>query len=158
MASGINVVNDAVEILFDANQEVITLSAQTGVDAAALLNALPAAGQLITGNKVPVMHKKYRGTCSVLFHINQTKSGQYWPLLRFHTFKHGGIETAFNGLTWLQQQSESTDKVALPSEKTTPVVVRLQTQNKESRVTWTINLNAPIALTCSLLNINQPIC
>jgi hypothetical protein len=122
-----NVIDDAVNILFNASQEVMTIAAQAGVDAAALLNALPAAGQLITGNKVPVIHKKYRGTCSVLFHINQTKSGKFWPLLRFHTFKHGGIETEFNGLTWLQQQSESTAQVALPSKKISPVVVRRQT-------------------------------
>lgn len=98
-----NAPNDALDILFEASDEMISLAADVGIDGMKLLNALPASGQRLTGYAVPTLHKKYKGTCSIIFHINETKDGTFWPLLKFHTFKHGGIETTFNGLTWLNE-------------------------------------------------------
>jgi phage/plasmid primase-like uncharacterized protein len=91
------------EILNQADYSFCALAAEVGVDGAALLNNLPAPGYLMKGNEVPVLVSEYRNTCSVIFYINRTKSGLEWPLVRFYTFKHGGIERTFNGLKWLKE-------------------------------------------------------
>lgn len=95
--------NDALNILFDASNDVIALASDVGIDGRALLGALPADGSILTGRAVPVLHKKYRGTCRVIFHINKTKGGDFWPLLKFHSFKHGGVTSEFNGLIWVNK-------------------------------------------------------
>jgi putative DNA primase/helicase len=90
--------NQAFDILRRYAAEFIQLAEEVGIDGAALLEQLPAPGHLLTGYRVPVIHPKYRCVCSVILHVNQTKKGQYWPLVKFHSFKHGGDSRVFNGL------------------------------------------------------------
>ena len=82
--------------------EIISMAQQAGIDGNILLQQLPPPGRLFTGNKVPVIASKYRGTCSVLFYINISFQGLHVPFLRFHTFKHGGITLTFNGMEYLK--------------------------------------------------------
>ena len=96
---------DALSILASASNTIIALAKEVGIDASTLLQLLPASSALLKGSCVPVIHKKYRGACSVLLHINQTERGEYWPFLRFSTFKHGGLTAEFNGLMWLKEQN-----------------------------------------------------
>ncbi|MEE2003029.1 hypothetical protein QWY20_16340 [Alkalimonas sp. MEB108] len=91
-------------LLHQAQQAIVDVAAPLGIDAIALLAQLPEHSIRLTGRQVPVLHKRSRGTCSVLYYINQTPSGQAWPFLRFHTFKDGGITADFNGLRWLRSQ------------------------------------------------------
>ncbi|PKI12721.1 hypothetical protein [Colwellia sp. 12G3] len=100
----VNSPSDALTILARASSDVIAIAKEVGVDASALLLSLPASGVLLKGINVPVIHKKYRGTCSVMFYINQSTQGEYWPFLRFSTFKHGGLSCVFNGSTWLKER------------------------------------------------------
>lgn len=93
------------DILWQARNEIIALSAEVGIDGSALLNALPSSSQLLTGSQVPTLSPRYRGKCSVLFHIHQMRNGKSWPWMRLHTFKHGGISRVFNGLQWQRQNS-----------------------------------------------------
>lgn len=95
---------DALVILKKALHDVGMCAERAGIDVM-VINSLPVEGGLLKGKDVPVIHKKYRGTCSVLFHINKTEQGEYWPYIKFSTFKHGGIDEIFNGLTWLNNQN-----------------------------------------------------
>jgi len=97
---------DFYSILRLAQEQIIELAAEVGVDGQAVLANLPAPGHLWRGASVPVQTKSYRGSCSVLFHVNHTRSGFEWPLLRFHTFKNGGNARTFNGMQWLSQNQE----------------------------------------------------
>ncbi|MFT5815091.1 MAG: putative DNA primase/helicase [Psychroserpens sp.] len=112
---------DALSIIASASNTIIALAKEVGIDASTLLQLLPASNALLKGSCVPVIHKKYRGACSVLLHINQTERGEYWPFLRFSTFKHGGLTAEFNGLTWLKEQNSfkqtSVDNSASQYEK-----------------------------------------
>jgi hypothetical protein len=78
------------------------------------MSNLPAHGQLLKGMSVPVVHKKYKGTCSVLFYSNKTENGLCWPFFRFASFKHGGIERSFNGLEWLNKHK----RISIPKSYT----------------------------------------
>lgn len=98
---------DSCSILKQAYQDIVRLAAEVGIDGCEVLANLPAPGQLWHGASVPVVSASYRGSCSVLFHINSTASGQEWPLLRFHTFKQGGDARTFHGLQWLLKNSNS---------------------------------------------------
>ncbi|MFA0465425.1 toprim domain-containing protein [Vibrio breoganii] len=73
-------------------------AASVGIDGVKLFGNLPQSGEMMTGHSVPVIETKYRNTCSVLFYINHTQSGGTWPYFKFHTFKHGGVVSEFNGL------------------------------------------------------------
>ncbi|MGL4938855.1 toprim domain-containing protein [Shewanella sp.] len=95
------------DILWQARHDIIALAAEVGIDGSALLNALPSSGQLLIGSQVPTLSPRYRGKCSVLFHIHQMRNGQSWPWMRLHTFKHGGVSRVFNGLQW-QRQNRTT--------------------------------------------------
>lgn len=93
---------DTLTILNECATEFITAAAMVGIDGGRLLRRLPPSGTLLTGHQVPVLTAKYRGSCSVLFYINNACQGGNWPYVRFHTFKHGGLTTEFNGLrSWL---------------------------------------------------------
>lgn len=85
-------------ILQEFADEFISAAEAVGIDGHALLQRLPPAGTLLTGRNVPTCNPRYRGTCSVLLHINRDPQGNDWPYVRFHTFKHGGITTVFHGL------------------------------------------------------------
>ena len=85
--------------------EFIQLALEVGIDGAALLKQLPPTGHLLTGFRVPVVHPKYRYACSVIMHVNQTKQGQHWPLVKFHSFKNGGETRVFNGLQISRQHT-----------------------------------------------------
>lgn len=92
---------NAFDLLSHYAAEFIQLAQEVGIDGTELLQQLPDPGCLLTGFRVPVIHPKYRYSCSVLLHINKTHKGQYWPLVRFHSFKHGGETRVFNGLKLL---------------------------------------------------------
>lgn len=94
----------AQQILDQAFYQVCDLAGEVGIDANALLQALPPSGCLLKGREVPVLEPRYRGTCNVLFYENRLPSGNTWPFLRFFTFKQGGVERRFNGLRWLRDQ------------------------------------------------------
>lgn len=98
--------NTVQEILERAGQTLCALAAEVGVDGEALMAALPEPGYLMKGASVPVIAPNYKNTCSVLMFINTTKEGFTWPLVRFHTFKYGGIERTFNGLDWLRSHPD----------------------------------------------------
>lgn len=89
-----------MELLSMAWSEASTAANEVGIDLDALRRALPAPGTLMKGAQVPVLDRKYRHTCSVLFHVNRLPGGYEWPFLRFTTFKHGGLQRDFNGLRW----------------------------------------------------------
>jgi hypothetical protein len=101
----------AFEILQHYATEFIQLAEEVGIDGTELLKQLPAPGHLLTGYRVPVIHPKYRYACSVILHINQSKRGRYWPLVKFHCFKHGGDSRVFNGLQMLRQMQPLTAPV-----------------------------------------------
>ncbi len=89
------------DILQQAKPEIISIAEEVGIDGEAVLANLPAPGTFWQGSSVPVIQRRYRGACSVLFHVNNHRSGLAWPYFRFHTFKEGGDLRTFNGLTWL---------------------------------------------------------
>lgn len=95
---------DAIKLLHSAIDDIAGLANDVGIDAQQLLFNLPHTGVLIKGSDVPVIHKKYRGTCSVILHVNETKQGVFWPFMQLSTFKHGGVTRVFNGLQWLSEQ------------------------------------------------------
>lgn len=95
----------AEQVLTAAFAEICQLASETGIDGASLLRHLPHQG-LIKGQEVPVLAKRYRGACYVLFYINRLRNGHSWPFLRFYTFKDGGIERNFNGLRWQRQRGK----------------------------------------------------
>lgn len=88
---------DWQQILNDHYDEFCYLAQEVGIDGAALYQRLPASGQLLMGNAVPVITPSYRGKCSVLFYINYDSQGGSWPYIRFMSFKHGGVQRVFNG-------------------------------------------------------------
>ncbi len=90
----------AYDILSQAQNDIIQLAAEVGIDGSRLLHSMPPIGRLTSGNKVPVIAKRFKSSCSVIFHINKTSSGNEWPLLRLSTFKDGGATRIFNGLRW----------------------------------------------------------
>ena len=96
---------DAETILRHCADSFTAAAKAAGIDGEALLARMPPAGQLVTGRQVPVVSPAYRNTCSILFYLNWTRSGGSWPYVRFHTFKHGGITTEFNGLRCWQASS-----------------------------------------------------
>jgi putative DNA primase/helicase len=103
--------NNGFDMIQRYSIEFIQLALEVGIDGAALLKQLPPAGHLLTGFRVPVVHPKYRYACSVIMHLNQTKQGQYWPLVRFHSFKNGGETRVFNGLQISRQHTPIHAKV-----------------------------------------------
>ena len=106
-------------LLQQAQQAIVDVASPLGIDAITLLAQLPEHSMRLTGRQVPVLHKRYLGTCSVLYYINHTPCGQVWPFLRFHTFKDGGITADFNGLRWLRAQpaAASTQARTIPATK-----------------------------------------
>jgi putative DNA primase/helicase len=97
--------NNGFDMIQRYSIEFIQLALEVGIDGAALLKQLPPTGHLLTGFRVPVIHPKYRYACSVIMHINQTKQGQHWPLVKFHSFKNGGETRVFNGLQISRQHN-----------------------------------------------------
>lgn len=93
------------QIMAHARSDIQELAASVGIDGNALLDQLPEPGCLLKGNQVPVISRRDKGVCSVLFHLNQTRHGSTWPLLWFHTFRHGEMTCTFNGLRWWLSQS-----------------------------------------------------
>ncbi|MUK39236.1 hypothetical protein GNP82_16930 [Aliivibrio fischeri] len=91
----------ALDIIYTYQDEFIFSSNQVGIDGSKLLSCFPSAGSMLKGRNVPVLENKYRGTCSVLFYVNRTRSGQEYPFVQFRTFKHGGITSEFNGIKYL---------------------------------------------------------
>src|SRR5690554_3110379 len=94
------------QIMAHARSDIQELAASVGIDGNALLDQLPEPGCLLKGNQVPVISRRDKGVCSVLFHLNQTRHGSTWPLLWFHTFRHGEMTCTFNGLRWWLNQSK----------------------------------------------------
>ncbi|WP_095499162.1 toprim domain-containing protein [Paraferrimonas haliotis] len=97
----------ALDIISYFREDFITAANEVGIDGTQLLSNLPPPGIMLKGKHVPVLEQKYQGTCSVLFFINMTRSGQEYPFVRFHTFKHGGITTQFNGLKYVSNNKSS---------------------------------------------------
>ncbi|MDN3651349.1 toprim domain-containing protein [Thalassotalea ponticola] len=102
----------ALDIIRIHQHEFIMASNQVGIDGSELLSNMPPPGAMLKGNSVPVLESKYRGTCSVLFYINRTRSGQEYPYVQFRTFKHGGIVSEFNGFTYLNSDTSGTEKIS----------------------------------------------
>lgn len=98
--------------------EYCQAAAEVGIDGAKLYQALPAPGQLVTGKRVPVLHPKYKGTCSFLFYINQAVNGITWPYFKFMTFKHGGVSRVFNG--WQHYHSMAHQGLTTSGPKVSP--------------------------------------
>jgi putative DNA primase/helicase len=119
----------AFEILQRYATEFIQLAEEVGIDGAELLKQLPAPGHLLTGYRVPVIHPKYRYACSVILHINQSKRGRYWPLVKFHSFKHGGDSRVFNGLQMLRQMPPLTTP-AKPSKSVAFSIDKSQVEDR----------------------------
>lgn len=111
----------AYDILHHAKDEIIRIAEEVGIDGCVLFANLPAPGHLWHGHSVPVLTRKYRGTCSVVLYVNQTSTGQEWPFLRFHSFKNGGEIRTFNGLQWLNTHQEH----AMMKPKTTPRNIKI---------------------------------
>lgn len=107
----------ALDIIHTHQDEFIYASNQVGIDGSKLLSCLPHPGSIMKGKLVPVTESKYRGTCSVLFYINRTKSGKEYPFVQFRTFKHGGVVSSFNGLKYLNSDAVPTEKKAFSSRK-----------------------------------------
>lgn len=125
-------------ILQQAREHIVLLAAEVGIDGEAVLANLPAPGQLWFGQSVPVHACRFRGQCSVLFYLNRSVSGQEWPLIRFHTFKHGGEVRVFHGLDWLIQSKDC--KQMTPAQKHIFIrsgdnesLVRLQAEKRLAR-------------------------
>jgi putative DNA primase/helicase len=89
----------ALDLLGEASHVVVELANSVGIDGYALLHNLPASGTLLTGTQVPVIDRRYRNKCWVLFCIHTTHNVG-WPFIRFYTFKHGGVSVDFNGWQW----------------------------------------------------------
>lgn len=94
---------EMTRILDLAFNDIVKAAAQAGIDGKALLAQLPPHSVRLTGNQVPVLEKRYRGTCSVTYYFNQNPAGEPWPFFRFHTFKDGGVTADFNGCRWLKE-------------------------------------------------------
>lgn len=120
----------ALDILHHAKDEIISLAKEVGIDGNALIANLPVPGHLWHGHSVPVLTRKYRGTCSVVLYLNQTSTGQEWPFLRFHSFKNGGETRTFNGLQWLNTNQEH----APMKSKNTPISIKVAVTNTLERL------------------------
>lgn len=131
---------DALNILSQYQNEFISIASEVGIDGGKLLSRLPAPGTLMKGRSVPVLEKKYQNTCSVLFYINRLDNGQEYPWIRFHTFKHGGITSTFNGARYLIRttnlpQPTSNQRFHQPRilQSTTPCSQQEEDSNKLAR-------------------------
>ncbi|MEH6577376.1 MAG: hypothetical protein V7731_09925 [Amphritea sp.] len=122
----------ALHILRDAYDLICAQAAEVGIDGPRLLSNLPTSGVLLTGTAVPVLSPHNRGKCSVLLHLNQTASGQYWPCLRLFTFRHGGVLRCFNGLRWLRQHNSNHPDTATPAHNVS-LNTHQQTQDNQYR-------------------------
>lgn len=116
-----------------AFNDIAKAAAEVGIDAKALLAQLPPYSVRLTGNQVPVLEKRYRGTCSVTYYFNQNPAGEPWPFFRFHTFKDGGVTTDFNGCRWLKANRavlERTSQVAQMASE--PIILEAATPRDSS--------------------------
>ncbi|MGR5067544.1 toprim domain-containing protein [Vibrio alfacsensis] len=121
----------ALDIIYTYQDEFIFSSNQVGIDGSKLLSCLPSAGSMLKGGNVPVLENKYRGTCSVLFYINRTYSGQEYPFVQFRTFKHGGITSEFNGIKYLCKSSKERTKDIISRKTKIQIRQALDSKTKE---------------------------
>lgn len=139
--------------------EFCQAAAEVGIDGAKLYQALPPSGQLVTGKRVPVLHSKYKGTCSFLFYINQTANGITWPYFKFMTFKHGGVSSVFNG--WHHYHSMVNHGLTTSGPKVSPRMATIkETTHPKVSDTWRFETfchdsyefyRSPWALNCAWL-------
>ena len=102
----------AHDIIAYANHELTALAAECGADWQAAYDRL---GNYDTCLKKGIaLEKKYRGNTSLWFYIKTAKNGQEYPVITFHTLKHGGHTVTFNGWQWLQENRYRFESYILP--------------------------------------------
>lgn len=92
--------NDWCRLLIQADDEIVRMASEAGIDWDTLRQQLPACGSLLRGNRVPVLSPRDRGRNAFLWHLNTNRYGDTWPCLVFMTFRHGGIHQIFHGYRW----------------------------------------------------------
>ena len=89
----------AHDILSRANSELSAIAGNCGIDWA---KASPMLGHRATKLTRGIeAEQKYRGKLSLWYEVKTARSGQEYPVIRFHTNKHGGVTETFDGWQWL---------------------------------------------------------
>lgn len=127
-------------ILSAAFDEICMMAQEVGIDGCRLLNQSHLTdGCLLKGTTLPIVDKGYKGRCYVVFKIFRTYSGDYWPYLKFCTFRHGGMERIFNGYQWLQRHryvyftSSSLPDISVMSSQSSQKVLKQSARDQAAR-------------------------
>jgi phage/plasmid primase-like uncharacterized protein len=92
---------DAFDILSRASHELTAIAANCGIDWQALSTQLNSSQGEYKANSI-ALDKNYRGAVKAWLEIKTARNGQQYPVLTFHTVKHGGVSEQFNGYQWLK--------------------------------------------------------
>ncbi len=92
---------DAFDILSRANAEISGIAANVGIDWQALSNQLNSTQTEYKSNSI-ALDKTYKGKVKAWLEIKTAKNEQQYPVLTFHSLKHGGVSEQWNGYQWLK--------------------------------------------------------
>lgn len=107
---------DAFDILSRASAELSALSANCGIDWQ-VLNGLLNSTQTEYKSNAIALDKSYRGKVKAWFEIKTAKNGQQYPVLTFHSLKHGGVSEQFNGYQWAKDNGLFDNKPLTAEQK-----------------------------------------
>ena len=92
------------DLIANSSEEIAQLAAECGIDWYALDNL-----ELGMNKNPPVLHKKYKGTCSITVSEKTYESGKAL-FVRFHTFKHGDLTRNWSSFSKSHQTTKIDEK------------------------------------------------
>mgnify|MGYP000317682003 CR=1 FL=1 len=110
------------DILADHHGELSAIAADVGIDWQATTEQIHSFPVKLTNGIA--LESKYRGKVVCYGELYRTKDGREYPVITFHTVKHGGISTTFNGYDYLPKaeytppKAKSSEQIRRDAQKT----------------------------------------
>ncbi len=99
------------DILSSQHSELVYLASECGIDWDKASERINSYSSISIKDGI-ALSAKYKGNTKVWFDIKTTKYGHQYPHIRFHTLKHGGVTTVFNGYDYLFSDKSNKPKIS----------------------------------------------